>query len=107
MSEPTTEKDRIRKTAEAVVVYVSVAIAQQTSTARIEDAIDDQIRGIVEDLSTILARDSAIRWEQRADDMAEQLLKVTAELAEARRLIIEARESGPWGHSADPCSLVK
>jgi len=107
MSEPTTEKDRIRKTAEAVVVYVSVAVAQQTSTALIEAAIDYQIRGLVEDLSTILARDSAIRWEQRADDMQEQLLRLTTELAEARRLIIEARESGPWGHSADPCSLVK
>jgi len=91
MPTPIDVPDRIRKTAQTIVARMRYDAAQEASVISSEEFVDSHMRRLVEDLSTLLARDTAFRWEERAASIHDDLLQTTKDLAEARKLLAEAQ----------------
>jgi len=84
--------DRIRRTAAEIILQVKIGEKHNVSIQKVEDDVDMRIREVVEDLATILARESAIRWEQRAEETKQEMVILLKELAEARKLIVDVQQ---------------
>jgi hypothetical protein len=81
--------DRIRLVSREIVLQITIGNKHQVPVSQIEDDTDARIRGIVEDLAQLMARESAIRWEQRAEQTNIDILSLQSQLLEARSKIIQ------------------
>jgi hypothetical protein len=70
--------DRVQLTARDIVLQVTIGNKHEIAVKDIEEDAARRIRAVVDAVATIMARDTAIRWERRAEKMSIDMKELSA-----------------------------
>ena len=88
-----TQNSYVRKLALDIVGFLAIAIHKETSVAEQEVWVEGRLRELVDEVAKMFAQSNQSDNQQMYVSMQETVLNITADLAEARRLVILARET--------------